>query len=124
MDGQLYPGAPTPQLINDLGYKSPAPLAASLELANVAPFVRPAVRGGAFRPANGTILQMAAYENDPVVRPEESLALYAYLTYDITSARHALVGSSFNGVHGLHIADPGLLLQATAGVISIPYMTW
>jgi pimeloyl-ACP methyl ester carboxylesterase len=124
IDGQLYPGAPTPQLINDLGYKSPAPLAASLELANVAPFVRPAVKGGIFRPANGTILQMAAYEDDPIVRPEESLALYAYLTYDTKSARHKVVDKIFNGVHGLHIADPGMLLVAISGGISIPLTTW
>lgn len=123
INGLVHPGSPIAEQINDLGYKSSAPLAASLQLANIFPFVRPAVEGGIFQPANGTMLQMVAYENDPIVRPEESLALYAYLTYDNTSARHAVVNRA-DGVHGLHMADPGLLLSRIAGVVEIPYVTW
>jgi pimeloyl-ACP methyl ester carboxylesterase len=114
--GVLASGAPTPAQVAALGYNAPEPLLSALNLVGAPPFSRPMVDAGIFGPGRGTRLFVAAYQEDRLIRPEESALLYELLTGDAHGRRFAAVAGP-ETVHDLHLSDPAGLLAAVAGVI-------
>ncbi len=110
----VVPGAPTPAEVMAGHYNAPEPLAVNSALMD-----RPGVDAAIFAPPHGTALTLVTYQQDVVIRPEESLALYFYLTGDDTSSGFVLVPSS-EAVHDTHISNPALLLQSIAAVVRVP----
>lgn len=116
LGGTLASGAPTPAQVAALGYNAPEPLLAALNVVGAPPFARPTVDAGIFGPGRGTRLFVAAYQEDVLIRPEESALLYELLTGDATLRRLAIVAGP-ETVHDLHLSDPAGLLAAVAGVV-------
>ena len=105
LTGQLGPGAPTAEEIVAHGYSSVESLAL---IQGLTP--RPHVDAGLFEPAARTALTVVAYEQDPIIRPESSLALYTHLTGDTSGRRFSLIDGP-DSVHDMHISAPAALLQ-------------
>ncbi len=138
--GYVSSSAPTAEKIISKGYNTGEPLMATLQLigllpidANVKPpfkatdfmdadFFRPYVEEGIFASGKGTVLQIVSYNQDSLVRPEENLALYKYLT-GYTSVNRVIVVEgieSHDTVHDLHVSDPKFLLNSIAKKIELP----
>ena len=74
---------------------------------------------GIFTPGLGTDLDFIVNEDDPHMRPEEYVALYAYLTGDETQSRLIFtVGSEM--VHSAHVADQVGWLDQVQPFVSFP----
>lgn len=114
--GVLASRAPSPAQVAAFGYNAPEPLLSALNLVGTPPFVRPTVDAGIFGPGRGTRLFVAAYQEDRLVRPEESALLYEFLTGDPTRHGSAAVAGP-ESVHDLHVADPAGLLAAVDHLI-------
>ncbi len=99
-----------------LGYNAPEPLLATLNLVGADPLARPAVGAGIFGTGHGTRLFVATFQEDLLIRPEESALLYEHLTGD-TELRRLVVVTGPETVHDLHVANPVGLLAAVAGVV-------
>lgn len=110
----VVPGAPTPAEVATGHYNSSEPLAVVGVLTD-----RPGVDPGVFAAVHGSALTLVTYQQDVVIRPAESLALYSYLTGDDTSSRFVLVPGS-EAIHDTHISNPALLLQSIAAVVRLP----
>ena len=105
LSGELAPGAPGAVEVAGSGYNAPAPLYASLQLIGAAPFARPSVDAGIFGGRNGTRLAITTFEQDQLIRPEESRALLAHLTGGRNGRKLRLIEGQF-AVHDLHVSDP------------------
>jgi len=105
LTGQLGPGAPTAEEIVAHGYSSLESLAL---IQGLTP--RPYIDAGLFEPAARTALTVVAYEQDPITRPESSLALYTHLTGDPSGRRFSVIDGPAS-VHDMHISAPAVLLQ-------------
>jgi pimeloyl-ACP methyl ester carboxylesterase len=103
---QLAPGAPTAEEIVAHGYSSVESLAL---IQGLTP--RAFIEAGVFGPAARTTLTLVAYEQDPIIRPESSQALYVHLTGDASAERFVVVEGPAS-VHNIHMSAPTLLLQA------------
>jgi pimeloyl-ACP methyl ester carboxylesterase len=108
--GVPHPATPLAQLAE---YTSPESIPSVLELFGFAGAARPEVRRGIFEPANGTLLTMVAFTEDPFALVPEQEELYEYLTNDAQLRRLAVVEDEFS-VHNLHNAEPELILDAIA----------
>ncbi len=109
-------GTPSPQDVTDLGYNSPEPLLATLQLVGEPPLTRPTVSARAFANWRGTRLSIATFEQDILIRPDENALLYEHLTGKADLQRLAIVPGS-ETVHDMYIADPARLLAEVAGTI-------
>lgn len=103
-------GTPTPQEVEENGYNCPEPLYVALNLSGTQPFERPVVDAGIFKIENGTLLRVATYEQDILIRPEENQALYIHLTGDQDPSGVTVVNGG-ETVHDLHLADPEFLID-------------
>ena len=101
----VVPGAPTPADVAARHYNAAEPLSLLTRLVD-----RPAIDAGIFAPAHQTVLWGVAYEQDIIFRPDESRALYRYLTGDETDERFVVV-PSYEAVHDTHVSNPALLLR-------------
>ncbi len=110
----VVPGAPTPEEVADGHYNAAEPLALVSVLMD-----RPGVDARIFAAAHGTALTVVTYNQDVVIQPSESLALYTYLTGDDMGSGFVLVPGS-EAVHDTHVSNPGLLLQSIAAVVRLP----
>ncbi len=110
----VVPGAPTPDEVAAGHYNAAEPLALVGVLMD-----RPGVDTGIFATAHGTSLTLVSYQQDVMIQPGESLALYTYLTGDDIGTRFVLVPGS-DAVHDTHISNPALLLQSIAAVVRLP----
>ena len=71
---------------------------------------RPSVREDAFRPRNGTTLELASFSQDLLVHAEDLALLYPYLTGDDRGRLYdAVVGD--DAVHSMFVADPDGVLD-------------
>jgi len=116
---RVVPGAPAPPDV--AGYNAPSPLTLSLEVAGFGPLRRPHVDAGVFGPGAGTTLRVVAYEQDTIIRPDESLMLYEHLTGDAAgSGFDEVMGAE--AVHDMHLLEPGRLLEylGAAGILELP----
>ncbi|MDQ1351584.1 MAG: hydrolase protein, partial [Acidobacteriota bacterium] len=104
-------GAPTPQEVDENGYNCPEPLYVALNLTGTQPFERPVVDADIFKIKNGTLLRVATYDQDILIRPEENQALYIYLTGD-QDASGVTVLNGDETVHDLHLSDPEFLIDS------------
>jgi pimeloyl-ACP methyl ester carboxylesterase len=110
----VVPGAPPLAEVTANHYNASEPLAFIGALTNRAP-----IDAGVFAPAHKTALTVVSYEKDITIRPDESRALYTYLTGDETGERVVLV-PGYEALHDTHISNPALLLQSIAAVVRMP----
>lgn len=113
LSGQVAPGAPTPGDVITLEYNAPAPLYASLQLVGAPPFSRPSIAAGIFSGRYGTRLGVVAFEQDQLIRPEETGALMAHLTGGQNAQTLIVVEGGYT-VHDLFISDPEAILDSRA----------
>jgi pimeloyl-ACP methyl ester carboxylesterase len=112
--GALAANAPSVEEITARGYASPEPIATLAELLGTPPFARPDVAAGIFAPGLGTQLDVVSFENDAIIRPNESGPQYMYLTGQSTSHGFTVVHGA-DATHGLIISNPREILDALQG---------
>jgi len=117
ISGVVAPGAPSGAEAIALGYLAPESLAAYSQITGVTP--RPEVDPSIFAPGLGTNLDIVSCEEDPHMHPEESAALYEYLTGDEAQAGLTVLSGS-EMVHSAHVADPAGWLEQLAPAVSFP----
>ena len=119
-DGTLATTTPSVQEVVDAGYIGPEPVSILLQLVEQTVQLpdggsftpaRPSVREGAFRLRNGTSLELAAFEQDPLVHAEDLALLYPYLTGDTRNRLYDAVAGP-DAVHSTFVSDPGAVLDA------------
>ena len=110
----VVPGAPTPAEVNARHYNAAETIGVVAALSS-----RPGVDKGIFAPAHGTALTLVTYEADVVIRPQESQALYTYLTGDTGDTRFVLV-HGWNAIHDTHISNPALLIDSLRALVRFP----
>jgi len=114
----MVPGAPTPAEVLANGYNSiePAPLLLQVSGAEIPPGLpypympRKEAEQNIFRPQHGVQLTIVCDEFDKMMKPEEELALYEYLTGD---TKHKRLFEVFGEetCHDTHISDPAALVE-------------
>ncbi len=110
----VVPGAPTPAEVTAGHYNASEPLAFIGALSD-----RPEIDQGVFASGHKTALTLVTYEQDITIRPDESRALYKYLTSDETGERFVLV-PGYEALHDTHISNPKLLLESIAASVRVP----
>jgi pimeloyl-ACP methyl ester carboxylesterase len=118
-DGTLATTTPSVDEVVAAGYIGPEPVNVLLQLVEqTVPLpdggsftpARPRVREDAFRPRNGTTLELASFSQDLLVHAEDLALLYPYLTGDDRGRSYdAVVGD--DAVHGMFVADPAGVLD-------------
>jgi pimeloyl-ACP methyl ester carboxylesterase len=125
-DDLVAPDAPSPADIIARGYRAPAPLFSSMQLLGYAGevpgypgeepfFPRPEVSPGIFGLQSGTLLHVVGFEDDTLIYPEESTALFDHLVCCPWWSRNTLVeaeGEVHDRVHGLPMSNPGVIIEA------------
>jgi len=115
--GQLVIGTPTVAEITAYHYSGAEPMSIVMEESAFPPIQAPIVRAGIFARQHQTTLQMVNYEQDPYSPGDP--AGYIYLTGD-SHLTHYVDLAGADVCHALHIAQPGLLMDAIAGKITLP----
>lgn len=115
--GQLVIGTPTVAEITAYHYAANEPMSIVMEETAFPSFQAPTVEAGIFAPRYQTTLQMVNYEQDPFSPADP--AGYIYLTGD-SQLTHYVAVPGADVCHALHIAQPGLLMNAIAEKITVP----
>ncbi len=120
LDGTVASNAPSPQQAADAGYIGLEPLSTLLQLVELPVQLpdggtftpaRPSVRADAFRLRNGTLLELASFEQDVLVHADDLAQLYPYLTGDERGWLYDPVAGR-DAVHSTFVSDPSSLLGA------------
>ena len=115
--GQLVIGTPTVAEITAYHYSGAEPMSIVMEESAFPPLQAPTVAAGIFAPRHHTTLQMVNYEQDPFSPADP--AGYIYLTRDSRLTHYVAVPGA-DVCHALHVAQPGLVMNAIAGKIIVP----
>ena len=116
--GVQAPNAPSVAEVTERGYSAREPLATLLQLieapvplpdGKTLTLARPAVRAGAFAPAQGTRLTLVGFSEDVLLPAGDLDDLAAHLT----GAQGAYVGvTSDDAVHSMFLSNPSAVLEA------------
>jgi len=114
----MVPGAPSPLEVLTNGYNSiePAPLLLQVSGAEIPPGLpypykpRKEADPNIFKPQHGVQLTIISDEFDKMMKPDEELALYEYLTGDKKHKRLFEVLGEYT-CHDTHISDPASLVE-------------
>jgi pimeloyl-ACP methyl ester carboxylesterase len=118
-DGSLPPGAPTVAQVADAGWVAPEAAVAVGNLMGAPNFPRTAFDAKTFVKSCGTRLSIVSFQHDILIIPEESKALYAYLTGEDPAHGWATIEGA-DATHGMPITQPAEMLAALAGRLAIP----
>jgi pimeloyl-ACP methyl ester carboxylesterase len=119
LNGAIPATAPTPAEVVQQEYSSVESFAALAELVGVPPSTRPEVDAEIFADDFGTRLGVVAFEHDTLVPPDNSEALYEYLTGEDASCGFAEVLGE-DAVHGAPISIPDAVLDAIEDLSILP----
>lgn len=114
----MVPGAPTPMEAIANGYNAMEPGPLCMQIVGMPipegmpyPYMpRPEAQPNIFKPQHGVQLTIVSDEFDKMMKPEEELALYEYLTGDKKHKRlFEVLGE--HTCHDTHISDPASLVE-------------
>jgi pimeloyl-ACP methyl ester carboxylesterase len=113
--GALAPDAPTPAEITANGWSAPESLTAIGELIGAPTPLAP----GIFAPQLGTDLDVISFQDDTLILPPESEAMFQYVTGESPDRGWTTIDGP-DAVHGMPITDASAMLAALHGRMRFP----